>query len=67
MVKTFFFSGLYLKSGKKTLPFLFFFFDLHLNSENNSSVFGEDLFFCLPEKNRGRGSSPNVENRAKLG
>ena len=37
--------------GEKSVPF--FFFGLHL--------------ICSPEQNHAGGSSPNVENRAKLG
>ena len=51
--------------GEKTLQFLvktFFWSSLKFR-EKSSSIFGEELFFglrliCLPEKDRGRGSSP---------
>ena len=53
LVKTFFSSSPEL--GEKSVLFLMktFFFGLHL--------------ICSPQQNRGRGSSPIVENRAKLG
>ena len=49
------FFGLHLNFGKKALQYSVktFFYGLHL--------------ICFPEKDRGRGSSPNVKNRAKLG